>query len=522
MPIYTNPVLDADWPDPDVIRVGAEYYLVASSFNRVPGLPILTSRDLVHWRFAGHALAALPPAEHYALPRHGSGVWAPSIRHHDEWFVVVYPDPDHGVYVTWATDAAGPWSAPHLLLPGRGIIDPCPLWDDDGRAYVVHGWARSRSGVANRLTVVEVDPRLERVVGEPRTVVDGDELPGCRTLEGPKLYKRDGWYWIFAPAGGVATGWQYAFRSRDVYGPYEHRVVLEQGGTAVNGPHQGAWVEAEDGKHWFCHFQDRGVFGRVVHLQPMTWADDGWPRIGDPIAATPGSGRPVASAEYSAAPPPDGPTLGCSDLACSDRFDTPTPRPVWHWQSNPHGSWLHSTGDGALRLRLLPEDRGDLRTLGQILGQRLPGRSSTWTTTLRLDGGVPGARAGVVVLGREYAWAGLTRTPAGAEVVCRRSAGRGVEEGGAAALVADGVTAEARVELRVEIDDAGTAMFSWRAPGATEWSMLDDTYQAAAGYWIGAEVGLFGVAPFGAPAGPDEVATFGPVTATGPETHRIW
>ena len=161
---FTNPVLNADWPDPDAVRVGDDYYLVASSFNRAPGLPVLHSRDLVSWEVIARALPALPPETHYRLPRHGSGVWAPSIRHHDGTFHITYPDPDHGIFVLSADDPRGPWTPPRLLLGGTGLIDPCPLWDD-GRAYLVHGWARSRSGIANRLTMVEVDPGLTRLAG---------------------------------------------------------------------------------------------------------------------------------------------------------------------------------------------------------------------------------------------------------------------------------------------------------------------------------------------------------------------
>src|SRR5450756_2262035 len=151
----TNPVLDADWPDPDVIRVGTDYYLVASSFNRAPGLPVLHSTDLVSWEHVTNAVRELPPVEDYAVPRHGSGVWAPSLRFHDRTYFIVYPDPDYGIYVLTTQDPRGEWSLPHLLMAGTGLIDPCPLWDDDGRTYLVHAWAKSRSGVANRLTVVE-------------------------------------------------------------------------------------------------------------------------------------------------------------------------------------------------------------------------------------------------------------------------------------------------------------------------------------------------------------------------------
>ncbi len=500
MTTYSNPVLDADWPDPDAIRVGDDYWLVASSFNRAPGLPVLHSRDLVAWEHVADALPALPPLEHYALPRHGSGVWAPSLRHHDGRFVIVYPDPDHGIFVLTATDPRGPWSAPWCLLPGRGLIDPCPLWDEDGRAYLVHGWARSRAGIKNRLTVVEVDPGLRRVVGPPRTVVDGDELPGFRTLEGPKLYQRDGWYWIFAPAGGVATGWQTAFRSRSVWGPYEHRVVLEQGGTPVNGPHQGAWVDTPDGDDWFLHFQDRGAFGRVVHLQPMRWDEDGWPVLGD-------EGRPVLVHRTPTGDAEQG------EPRRSDDFTTPGLAPGWHWQANPSPDWATADGDGSLHLRPQASPRGDLREQGAVLCQQLPGRPSTWETTLHLAGDAPGTRAGLVVLGREYAWIGLERTPTGVDVVVRRSTGAGagpVEETAAAEPVTG-----ASVLLRVAVDEDGTVTWAWRDGHETahdpSWRDVPASWTATVGHWIGAEVGVFAAAPPGVPLADADGAHVGPV-----------
>nr|BFF27893.1 hypothetical protein GCM10025732_58580 [Glycomyces mayteni] len=285
---YRNPVLNADWSDPDAIRVGDDFYLTASSFHRVPGLPVLHSRDLVNWTIIGHALTRLVPEEDFRTPQRGGGVWAPALRHHAGRFWIVYPDPDRGLFVTSAEDPAGPWSEPLLLKGGKGLIDPCPLWDEDGSAYLVHGWAKSRAGINNRLTVHRMSSDATELLDEGVVVIDGDALDGYRTLEGPKFYKRDGWYWIFAPAGGVAEGWQSAFRSRDPLGPYEDRIVLAQGSTAVNGPHQGAWVDTREGADWFLHFQDKGFLGRVVHLQPMRWDEDGWPVIGD-------GGEPVLS-----------------------------------------------------------------------------------------------------------------------------------------------------------------------------------------------------------------------------------
>src|SRR5690625_215945 len=141
---FINPILNADWSDPDAIRVGDEYFMTASTFNRSPGLPVLRSNDLVTWEIIGHALTRLTPDDHFALPRHGCGVWAPALRHHDGRFYIVYGDPDHGIFVLSAENPAGPWTEPHVLYAASGVIDPGPFWDDDGRAYIVHRWESGR------------------------------------------------------------------------------------------------------------------------------------------------------------------------------------------------------------------------------------------------------------------------------------------------------------------------------------------------------------------------------------------
>jgi beta-xylosidase len=271
---YKNPVLHADYSDPDACRVGDVYYMTASSFDAVPGLPILQSKDLVNWTLIGHALKRQPPVEHFEKTQHGNGVWAPAIRFHKGEFYLYYPDPDFGIYLTKATNPAGPWTEPVLVEGGKGLIDPCPLWDEDGQVYLVHGWAGSRAGIKSILTVKKLNAEGTRVVDEGVIVYDGHETDP--TVEGPKFYKRHGYYYIFAPAGGVSTGWQLVLRSKNVYGPYKRKVVMDQGSTPINGPHQGAWVETKPmpgkpGEDWFLHFQDKGPYGRVVHLQPMRW-----------------------------------------------------------------------------------------------------------------------------------------------------------------------------------------------------------------------------------------------------------
>jgi len=274
---YKNPIINADYSDPDAIRVGNDFYLVSSSFEDVPGLPILHSKDLVNWTIIGHALLRQPPFQHFSIPRHGDGVWAPAIRFHKGEFYIYYPDPDYGIYLTNAKNAAGPWSDPILVYSGKGLIDPCPLWDDDGKVYLVHAFAGSRAGIKSIIVVNKLNTEGTKLIDAGKIVYDGHQKDP--TIEGPKFYKRNGYYYIFAPAGGVSTGWQLVLRSKNIYGPYERRVVMHQGSTSINGPHQGAWVTTQTGENWFLHFQDKGPYGRVVHLEPMTWKNN-WPIIG--------------------------------------------------------------------------------------------------------------------------------------------------------------------------------------------------------------------------------------------------
>ncbi|MFD7503721.1 glycoside hydrolase 43 family protein [Streptomyces sp. NPDC059850] len=487
---YQNPVLNADWSDPDAIRVGDHFYLVASTFNRVPGLPVLRSTDLVNWTVIGHALTELLPEDHFSEPRHGQGVWAPALRHHDGKFWIFYPDPDFGIFVVTATDPRGPWSTPHPLKPGKGFIDPCPLWDDDGQAYLIHAWAKSRSGINNRLTLHRMSPDGTTLLDEGHIVVNGDELPGYTTLEGPKLYKRDGWYWIFAPAGGVTQGWQSAFRSRSVQGPYEDRIVLAQGDTPVNGPHQGAWVSTPGGEDWFLHFQDRGAYGRVVHLQPMRWCSDGWPVMGHDDGS--GRGTPVP---VHTKPRVHGRTKVTAP-ASGDEFTGPELGKQWSWQANADPAWWsfrHFPRRLALACRPSPVSH-DLRLLPNVLGQRLPAESFTATTSMRLSTASADARAGLVMLGDTYRWAGLRHDGARIVLVCR-TAEEDAAEVDAAPPVPLG-SGRATVRLRVTVGPGAACRFA-ADPDGRGFVPLGPPFTATAGTWIGATVGLFATGPVG-------------------------
>ena len=394
---YVNPVINADYSDPDVICVGDDYYLTASSFNCMPGLPILHSRDLVNWQIIGHALTRQFTADNspsYPKPEHGNGVWAPCLRYHDGWFYIYWGDPDRGVFMVRTQQPDGKWEEPLLVVEGKGIIDTTPLWDDDGRCYLANGWAGSRCGFNSVLSVRELSADGTKAISEPVIVFDGGNAN--HTTEGPKLYKRDGWYWIFCPAGGVATGWQLAMRSRSPFGPYVARRVMDQGKTAVNGPHQGAWVHTAQGEDWFLHFQDKGCYGRVVHLQPLTWSKDGWPVIGKDDDGD-GCGEPVMSYRK-----PKSNASGVVNPEESDEFNLPAWGKQWQWQADYQEAFGMPTADGTLRLYTHRLGDGSLWDAPNLLLQKTPADRFTATAKLRIAAKGDHQYGGLVMMGRDY------------------------------------------------------------------------------------------------------------------------
>ena len=487
---YRNPVLLADYSDPDVVRVGDDYWLVASSFHEAPGLPVLRSRDLVNWTIVGHAAERLPSPT-YDTPQHGKGVWAPSIRHHDGRFWVFFGDPDLGLFMTRARDPRGPWEPLHLVVAARGLIDPCPLWDDDGSLWLVHAWAKSRAGYNGILTVRRLTPDGRKALGDGVTVFDGGERHP--TIEGPKLYRRNGWTYIFAPAGGVKSGWQTVLRSRGILGPYEDRIVLAQGATAVNGPHQGALVDTPGGESWFLHFQDRGAYGRVTHLQPVAWVND-WPVIGEDPDGD-GTGRPVAAFRK---PHVAGP-VAVTAPQTSDDFDRPDLGPQWQWNANPSSRWCSLTARRSV-LRLYPQPLGtgapaSLWSQANVLVARFPAERFTVTALVAVHGAAPGAASGIAVLGRDTASLAVARSGPDWEVVHR--VGRGVDQGGRDEVVARRAAPSDRVHLRVEVVPGARLRFATSEDGAA-FVPIGEEIAAREGMWIGARIGLF-TAPIAAP-----------------------
>lgn len=497
---YRNPILHADYSDPDVCCVGDDFYMTASSFACAPGLPILHSKDLVNWQLVNYALREIPPVEFYREPRHGKGVWAPCIRHHAGEFYIYWGDPDHGIYMVKTDDPIGEWEAPVLVKAGKGMIDPTPLWDDDGKAYLVHAWAASRSKMNSILVACEMNAEGTAVIGKPVLIYDGNDGVN-HTVEGPKLYKRDGWYYIFAPAGGVEQGWQLAMRSKSIYGPYEVRRVMEQGDTDINGPHQGGWVETPQGESWFVHFQDKAMYGRIIHLNPMVW-HDGWPVIGEDKDGD-GCGNPV---RRHAKPKVNGKHPKTTPVE-SDEFNSRQLGLQWEWHANYQDTYGFTSDLGYMRLygHVLSEGFVNFWEVPNLLLQKFPAEAFTATTKLKVSAKADGQQSGFIVMGWDYGY--LAAVKKGEDFVLRQVICKDAEQGGpeeteyvatlpATRIYGAGLRAnyELDIYMRVEVSKGGICRFSYSTDGK-RYTRTDITFTAREGKWIGAKVGLFSTAP---------------------------
>lgn len=500
--MYRNPVLHADYSDPDVCAVGGDYFLTASSFNCTPGLPILHSKDLVNWKIVNYALKKVEPVEYYNEPRHGKGVWAPSIRFHEGMYYIYWGDPDFGIFMVKTRDPYGEWDAPVLVKAGKGMIDPCPLWDDDGRVYLAHAWAGSRAKFNSVLTVCELNKEGTAVISDPVLVFDGNDGVN-HTIEGAKFYKRNGFYYLFAPAGGVVSGWQLVMRSKNVYGPYEARIVMAQGKTDINGPHQGGWVDTPAGESWFLHFQDKGAYGRVLHLNPMKWIND-WPVIGVDKDGD-GCGDPVSRYRK----PKTDKTYPIETPVESDEFDTRKLGLQWEWHANYQDVFGFTTNMGYARIyghELSPHFK-NFWEVPNLLMQKFPAEEFTATAKLKVSAKDDGQLSGLIIMGWDYSWIGVEKQEEKfllKQAVCKDAEQGNLEQVSTLAVLEPSRKFEAglfpnyerEIYIRVHVDKGAYCRFSYSLDGK-KFTEAGTLFKARQGKWIGAKVGMFSVTPHG-------------------------
>ena len=500
--MYRNPVLHADYSDPDVCAVGEDYFLTASSFNCTPGLPILHSKDLVNWKIVNYALKKVEPVEYYNEARHGKGVWAPSIRFHEGVYYIYWGDPDFGIFMVKTRDPYGEWDKPVLVKAGKGMIDPCPLWDDDGRVYLAHAWAGSRAKFNSVLTVCELNKEGTAVISDPVLVFDGNDGVN-HTIEGAKFYKRNGFYYLFAPAGGVVSGWQLVMRSKDVYGPYEARIVMAQGKTDINGPHQGGWVDTPAGESWFLHFQDKGAYGRVLHLNPMKWVND-WPVIGVDKDGD-GCGDPVSRYRK----PKTDKTYPIETPVESDEFDTRKLGLQWEWHANYQDVFGFTTNMGYARIyghELSPHFK-NFWEVPNLLMQKFPAEEFTATAKLKVSAKDDGQLSGLIIMGWDYSWIGVEKQEEKfllKQAVCKDAEQGNLEQVSTLAVLEPSRKFEAglfpnyerEIYIRVHVDKGAYCRFSYSLDGK-KFTEAGTLFKARQGKWIGAKVGMFSVTPHG-------------------------
>ena len=466
---YRNPVLNADFSDPDVIRVGAKYYMVASDFHFL-GMQVLESENMVNWRYISQIYRRFDEPGWDSNQHYAGGSWAPAIRYHDGLYYVYFCTPEEGLYMSTAKDPHGPWAPLHLVKRVPKWEDPCPFWDDDGQAYL----GRSKHG-AGPIIVHKMSPDGKQLLDEGVTVYEGP------VAEGTKFLKRNGWYYLIIPEGGVGTGWQTVLRSKNIYGPYERKIVLEQGSTHVNGPHQGALVDTPDGQWWFYHFQETPVLGRVVHMQPVHWHDD-WPLMGVDYDGN-GVGEPVdiwqkpgIEVRYKRGEVRDYQYVSNN---FRDDFITSSLSPVWQWNHNPVDThWNLTDRKGWLTLKTMPAD--SLKQTRNMLTQKVIGYQSESTTLVSASGN---CYAGLFCSGKLFRGIGL----------CKE--GVFIEAHGERLIVKQGKYNQ--VWLRITNDCIENRHQFYFSTDGEHYEPAGEAFPMRAGYWKGIRVGLFCYGPSG-------------------------
>jgi len=450
---YKNPILKADYSDPDVIRVGSDFYLVASDFHFV-GIQVLHSKDLVNWQIIGQVFNKLAMDPKYdQMKGYGEGTWAPSLRYHNGEFYLYVCTPHDGLFMWHTKNPAGAWSEMATVKKIDSWEDPCPFWDDDGKAYLIH----SHKG-AGPLLIARMSEDGTHLLDE-----DGTQVYMARGAEGPKMYKRHGYYYVSFPEGGVATGGQIVIRSKNIFGPYERREVLPNG-----SPHQGGMVELDNGQGWFISFKSSGYLGRICYLNPVTWGEDDWPVFGD-------NGKPVESWKK----PDVGGIFPIEKPQTSDEFDLAKLSPIWQWNHNPiNDAWSLSERAGFLRLKALPAD--SLVTARNTLTQKLWDSAGVMDVKLDTSNMADGQTAGLTIFsGNTFGWIGVVQKGRERHIAWTNGAGP--------------VLASNVIYLR-GINEGDKGRFAYSLDGE-HFTSVDTSVTLKFTFWKGGRAGIFSYGP---------------------------
>lgn len=423
---YSNPLFFDEFSDPDIIRVGEDFYLAGTTMHAMPGLVILHSKDLVNWKFMSYCFERLNLGAEFNLESgkeaYGQGIWAPCIRYHNGMFYVFSNINGHGMQVFKSKDPKGPWE--HTPMNAK-IYDLSVLFDDDGKIYAVYNY--------DEVKMVELKPDMSGIIeGTEKVIIPAGNNMG----EGHHIYKIKGKYYIIS-ANYAPVGRMQCARADKPYGPYETTVISAQEtmgfqrgwqtniglGSPVPAPgykfqlskapdnhygavplHQGGIVDLPNGDWWGFSMIDFMSVGRTTCLSPVSW-HEGWPYFGLPgnLGRSP---RTWIKPNVEAATEPSAP------YQRNDDFSGTKLQPVWQWNHNPvAGKWELNRKKSALRLHTLPAS--DFLWARNTLTQRVVGPVSVATVVLDASAAKPGDIAGLAFLNMPYASLGVLRTNSG-------------------------------------------------------------------------------------------------------------
>ncbi|MBC7783051.1 MAG: glycoside hydrolase 43 family protein [Burkholderiales bacterium] len=487
---YKNPILPGDFSDPDVIRVGDDYYLITSTFQYSPGMAVMHSKDMVSWRFIGHCVDDLtqigPELNWDRMNRYNRGIYAGALRHHDGKFWMFFTTMDEGVFMTTATNPAGPWSPLHKVSDIKNRDDPCPIWTDDGKAYLL----LSTPGRDWWTYLHPMSPD-----GKTIDIPGGIVLDKHHGSEGNKIWKIGDMYYLFhnqIDGGGNRTG---AFmRSKNIEGPYEKQLFLQGAGAdREREPNQGGLIEMPGGKWVFLTHHGRGGYydGRVVSLLPVEWKD-GWPVPGKPIGGkTPHAG----SVLWQAPKPLNG--IAAASPQSDDDFSDAKLGPQWEWNYQPRkDKWSLTERPGFLRLHAFkPLSPGNLRKAGNTLTQRIMGTSGgVITAQFDVSHLADGQQAGLCHFSDLWCMVGIVQKDGKRSVYHNlksrvKNAETGKDEDKITITEGPAVTAD-RVWLRSVVDDKGIAQTQFSLDGKT-YVPIGSPHQLRWSDYRGDRIGLF-------------------------------
>lgn len=476
---FINPILPADFSDIDAIQAGSDYIAISSTLHMAPGMAILRSSDLVNWRMVGHAIADIsgldPLLSWQAMARYGRGVWAGAIRQHAGRFHIFFTTPDTGLFMTSAETAEGPWDTPHCLWNVPGYDDPCPFWDDD------QAWL-----IMTRFAGDPEDPRqytifLYRMAPDGRSIDLDSAIPIERGpgAEASKLYRIGGLYYLFFSEVKAEGRVAMCKRATSLPGLAQAKKVQlnHVDPKRDKEPNQGAFLTARAGDWWFLTHQGTGDWeGRALCLLPVCWRD-GWPIIGkvglDGIGNMVWRSPEPAGAQLS--PPPE----------LSDDFSGPSLSPQWEWNHAPRDdAWSLTQRPGWLRLAAFAPTNEDFTGIGNILSQRAwRTRHNQVRVCLDYEGMVPGQRAGLCHMSREFASIEIEKTVHGQRLIVRT-------DETTSPLLDLPPSQEGRIWLSSSWSDAGVAGFSYSVDGQS-FVPAGASFQLKWGHYRGDRIGLF-------------------------------